>query len=81
MLEEEYMLRNFRQHALANNEIAERCFCSCVGGLTDRKISSSEGDCIENCATKLITATTRIVFKIAEANPMGMGSQSGIPLK
>ena len=70
------MLRNLRQHALVNNEIAERCFYSCVGGLTERKMNSNEDDCVENCAAKLITATTRMVFKIAENNPMGMGPQA-----
>lgn len=76
LLEEEYMLRNLRQHALVNNEIAERCFFSCVGGLTDRALSSTEENCVEKCAAKLIHATTRVVFKVAENNPMGMGSQA-----
>lgn len=75
-LEEEYMLRNVRQHALVNNEIAESCFCSCVGGLIDRELSVAEEQCVEKCAAKLIIATTRVVLKIAESNPMpGSGAQ------
>ena len=74
-LEEEYMLRNLRQHALVNNEIAERCFCTCVGGLTDRALSPKEETCVDTCAAKLIQATTRIVFKVAETSPM-VGSQA-----
>lgn len=68
-LEEEYMLQNLRQHALVSNEVAESCFCTCISML-DRKTSASEQKCVENCAAKLITATTRVVFKIAESNPM-----------
>ena len=68
-LEQKYMLQNIRQHALVNNEITENCFISCVG-LIDRKLSSSEEQCVDSCAAKLISATTRVVFKIAEANPM-----------
>lgn len=73
-LEDEYMLQHLRQYALVQNEIAEACFYSCVGGLVDRKLSSSEEVCLNNCATKLITATTRIMLKIAETNPMGIGA-------
>ena len=72
-LEEEYMLQNLRQHATVNNEIAENCFRSCVG-MIDRKLSSKEEKCVEDCASKLIAATTRVVFKIAETNPMLDGS-------
>lgn len=74
-LQEEYMLQNIRQHALVNNEVAENCFCKCVG-LMDRKLNTSEEECVEKCAAKLITATTRVVFKIAECNPMGAGARS-----
>ncbi len=76
-MEEEYMLRHLRQHAGVNNELAEKCFCSCVGGIADRSLTSSEEDCIESCAEKLIKATTRVVFKIEETSPMGMGVQGG----
>ena len=76
-LEEEFMLQNIRQHALVNNEIAERCFSSCVGGLTDRTLNSNEENCVDKCAAKLIRATTRTVFKVAENKPIGVGSQSG----
>ena len=70
-LEEEYMVRNLRQHALVNNEIAEKCFASCTGGLIDRKLSSAEEACVDHCAAKLISATTRAMLRVAESNPMG----------
>jgi uncharacterized protein YbaR (Trm112 family) len=68
-LEEKYMLQNLRQHAMVNNNIAESCFSACACPI-DRKLNDDEEKCVENCATKLITATTRVVFKIAESNPM-----------
>lgn len=68
-LEEKYMLQNLRQHAMVNNDIAENCFTACACPI-DRKLSESEEKCVDNCATKLINATTRVVFKIAESNPM-----------
>ncbi len=75
-LEDEFMLRNLRQHALVNNEIAGSCFDSCVGGMIDRKLSSEEEVCVDSCAAKLISATTRAMLKVAEANPMGMGQKT-----
>lgn len=72
-LGEEHMLRSIRQHALLNNDIAENCFCSCVGGLVDRKLSVAEEQCVDSCGAKLIAATIRAMFKVAETNPMGRG--------
>ncbi len=75
-LEEEYMIRNIRQYALVNNELTDKCFCSCVGALSSRTLTMKEQMCIEGCASKLIRATTRIVMKVAEQNPMGFGQQN-----
>lgn len=72
-LEEKYMLQNLRQHALVNNHIAENCFSTCACPI-DRKLTEGEEKCIDSCAAKLIAATTRVVFKIAESNPMMDGS-------
>lgn len=72
---EEFMLQNFRQHAIVNNEIAERCFHSCVGGMIDRKLSDKEEVCVESCAAKLVYATTRAMMKVAESNPAGLMGQ------
>ena len=74
---EEHMLRSIKQHAILNNDIAENCFCSCVGGLVDRRLSEKEERCVEECGAKLIAATTRAMFKVAETNPMGMGGGMG----
>ena len=75
-LEEEYMLRNLRQHALVNNEITESCFTSCVGGLIDRTLSDAERVCVESCAAKLISASMRTMLKVAEANPVAPGQRN-----
>ena len=75
-MEEEYMVRNLRQYALVNNELADRCFCSCIGSLTSKKLTVEEQECVDGCAAKLIKATTRMVMKVAEQNPMGLGRQN-----
>lgn len=80
-LGEEYMVRSMRQHALLNNHVAENCFCLCVGGLVDRRLTPAEEACVDNCGQKLITATIRAMFKVAETNPMGAGPQGGHALK
>ncbi len=73
------MIRNIRQYALVNNELANQCFCSCVGSLTSRELTVKEQRCVDGCASKLIKATTRIVIKVAEQNPMGLGQQNSGP--
>ena len=78
-LEEEYMLRNIHQYAVVNNELAERCFSSCVGVVTSGQLTEREMECVESCAAKLIQASTRVVFKVAELNPMGIGQQQQQP--
>ena len=70
-LEEEYMLRNLRQHALVNNDITENCL-----GLIDRTLSDAERVCVESCASKLISASMRTMLKVAEANPVGPGQRN-----
>ena len=72
-VEEEFMMQNLRQFGIVNNELAERCFCSCVGSAANRQLTTDESQCVESCAEKLISASMRVVFKAAEMNPMGIG--------
>lgn len=76
--EEEYMIRNLRQYAMVNNDLANRCFCTCVGALSSRQLTTEEQECVDLCASKLIKATTRVVIKVAEQNPMGLGQQNNL---
>lgn len=67
------MMQNLRQFGFVNNELTERCFCSCVGTAADSQLTTEESLCIESCADKLISASVRVVYKAAELNPMGIG--------
>ena len=73
--EEEDLVRNVKQYALVTNELTEQCFCSCVCSVADRQLTTEELACVDSCAAKLISATTRIVLRIAELNPMGLGQE------
>lgn len=78
-LEEEDLVRNVRQYALVSNELTEQCFRSCICTVGDWRLTKEELACVEGCAAKLISATTRVVLKVAELNPMGLGQQrSGV---
>ena len=77
-VEEELMLQNLRQFGIVNNELTERCFCSCIGLTTERQLTTEESLCIESCAEKLISASVRVVFKAAEMNPMGIGGEQSM---
>ena len=72
-LEEEFMLQNLRQFGIVNNELAERCFSSCIGAASERHLTSEEGSCVESCSEKLISASVRVMVRAAEMNPMGIG--------
>ena len=74
-MDEEFMLRNIKQFAQVNNELSERCFNNCVGGISSRELSTDEFACVESCAAKLVRASTHVVVKVAELNPAGMGQQ------
>ena len=74
-MEEEFMLQNLRQFGIVNNELAEKCFCSCIGTATEIKLTTEESLCTESCAEKLISASVRVMFKAAEMNPMGIGGR------
>lgn len=66
------MLQHLRQFGIVNNQLAERCFCSCIGTAADRQLTSEESVCVENCVEKLISASMRVTFKAGEMNPMGI---------
>ena len=68
------MLNNFRQYATVYNELTEMCFSSCVHDLGQRQLSSEEAACADTCATKLLQATNRMVWKMAELNPLQGGA-------
>ena len=72
-VEEEMMLQNLRQFGMVNNELAEKCFCSCVRTAAGGELTNEESLCVESCAEKLISASARVMFKAAELNPMGIG--------
>ena len=74
--EEEFMIQNLRQFGIVNNQLAQRCFSSCVGAVSERGLTSEEGSCVESCAEKLISASMRVMVKAAEMNPMGIGGGS-----
>ena len=74
-LEEEDLVRNVKQYAQVTNELADQCFRSCVCSVADRRLTTEELACVDSCAAKLISATTRIVLRVAELNPMGLGQQ------
>ena len=67
------MLQNLRQFGIVNNELAERCFSSCIGAASERQLTSEEGSCVESCSEKLISASVRLMVKAAEMNPMAIG--------
>ena len=67
------MLQHLRQFGIVNNELAERCFCSCTGIAAERQLTTDESVCVESCAEKLILASMRVILKAAEMNPTGIG--------
>ena len=67
------MLNNFRQYATVYNELTETCFSSCVHDLGQRRLSEEEAACADTCAAKLLQATNRMVWKMAELNPLQGG--------
>ena len=67
------MLSNFRQYATVYNELTEVCFTSCVQDLGQRRLSEEEASCADTCAAKLLQATSRMVWKMAELNPLQQG--------
>lgn len=75
------MMSNFRQYATVYNELTEVCFTSCVQDLGQRRLSEEEASCADTCATKLLQATSRMVWKMAELNPLqqGGGGASAVP--
>jgi len=73
-MNDEHMIRNLRQYAMVNNDLTDKCFCSCVNTITSQALTDKERDCIDGCAMKLMKATTRMVMKVAEQNPMGIGT-------
>ena len=72
------MLQHLRQFGIVNNELTERCFCSCTGTAAERQLTTDESACVESCADKLISASMRVIFKTAGMNPteIGGGEQS-----
>lgn len=73
------MLNNFRQYATVYNELTETCFTSCVHDLGQRHLNEEEAECADICAAKLIQATNRMVWKMAELNPLQGGSSANVP--
>ena len=71
--EEEMMMQNLRQFGTVNNELAEKCFCSCIRTAGESQLTTEETLCVESCADKLISASVRVMFRAAEMNPMGIG--------
>lgn len=76
--EREAVLNNFRQYATVYNELTETCFSSCVHDLGQRRLNQEELACADTCAVKLIRATNRMVWRIAELNPMQGGGGSPV---
>ena len=74
--EKEAILNNFRQYATVYNELTETCFSSCVHDLGQRRLNGEESACADTCADKLIRATNRMVWRIAELNPLQSGGSS-----
>ena len=68
--QQQAMLSNIRQYAAVYNELTETCFTSCVHDLGQRHLNEEEASCTETCATKLISATNRMVWRVAELNPL-----------
>lgn len=78
--EKKAILDNFRQYATVYNELTETCFSSCVHDLGQRRLNEEETACADTCADKLIRATNRMVWRIAELNPLqGSGSSAASP--
>ena len=71
------MLSNFRQYATVYNELTEVCFTSCVQDMGQRSLSEEEANCADTCAAKLLQATSRMVWKMAELNPLQQGGGGG----
>ena len=69
---------NFRQYATVYNELTETCFSSCVHDLGQRRLNEEEAACADTCAAKLIQATNRMVWRVAELNPL-QGSSPAAP--
>lgn len=67
------MANNFRQYATVYNELTETCFFSCVHDLGQRRLNEEEAACTDTCAAKLIQATNRMVWRVAELNPLEPG--------
>lgn len=67
------MMNNFRQYATVYNELTETCFSSCVHDLGQRRLNEEETSCVDTCAAKLIEATNRMVWRVAELNPRDAG--------
>ena len=72
------MLSNFRQYATIYNELTETCFSSCVHDLGQRRLNEEEAACADTCAAKLIQATNRMVWRVAELNPLE-GGRTAVP--
>ena len=68
--EERAVVESFRQYATVYNELTEECFSTCVHDLGQRRLNEAEAACAEACAAKLIQATNRMVWRIAELNPL-----------
>ena len=73
------MLSNFRQYATIYNELTETCFSSCVHDLGQRRLNEEEAACADTCAAKLIQATNRMVWRVAELNPLEGGRAAAPP--
>lgn len=69
-VEERAVLSSFRQYATVYNELTETCFSNCVHDLGQRRLKEEESTCADLCAAKLIQATNRMVWRIAEQNPL-----------
>ena len=67
------MLQHLRQFGIVNNELAERCFCSCTTTAAEKQLTTDESVCVESCSDKLISASMRVIFKAADMNPTGIG--------
>eukprot|EP00045_Choanoeca_perplexa_P000571 m.15007 g.15007 ORF g.15007 m.15007 type:complete len:98 (-) comp10398_c0_seq1:802-1095(-) len=59
------------------NRLSQYCFTACCNDFTQRKLSSKQKGCVDNCVTKFFQASHRIGTRFAEAQQLAMEGQQG----
>ncbi|XP_014675762.1 PREDICTED: mitochondrial import inner membrane translocase subunit Tim10 B-like [Priapulus caudatus] len=71
-------VRNFRDFLQLYNNVTQTCFDACVTDMHYRKMTDSEGSCIDTCSSKFVNVNHRMMSLFMELAPkLGFLSQPG----